>query len=334
MNEKIVFGQYINGNSFVHKLDPRTKLITLFTLMIAVFLIKNIYMLVAFLPVLMLVVLAAKIPLKKFFKSFRMIVFLLVFTFVFQIIFNQTGDIAKIKGHELKAEFCLSLYDLLAVFFMTFMYFLSGKAVKKGRGFLFFVLLILAFILQLQYIPDNSLRISKTYSIGIYKNALLTSLKVLLRVIDLVSLSALLTFTTKPTEINNGIEGIFKPIKFMRSPISIFAMEISIALRSIPELLNETTKILKAQASRGVDFSEGGFMQKIKQIISLLVPMFVISYKKADALACAMEARAYSPGAERTRIDEFKYKAGDVVVYVLLVLFVCLLITGKVCKVL
>jgi energy-coupling factor transport system permease protein len=110
-------------------------------------------------------------------------------------------------------------------------------------------------------------------------------------------------------------------------------MMISIALRSIPTLINESQRILKAQASRGVDFNEGKLKDKINQIISLLVPMFVISYKKAEDLAYAMEARGYIPGKERSKLEVLKYKLSDYLVYVFVLLFISLIIIGKILKV-
>ena len=171
------------------------------------------------------------------------------------------------------------------------------------------------------------------YTISVYDKALTTAFTVLIRVINLLSLSALLTFCTKPTDLNSGIEGIFAPLKFMASQISIFAMMISIALRSIPTLLNESTKILKAQASRGVDFNEGTLKEKITQIISLLVPMLVISYKKAEDLAYAMEARGYIPGAKRTKYEILKYHLSDYLCYAFIILIIVAIIVLKIYKV-
>jgi energy-coupling factor transport system permease protein len=210
------------------------------------------------------------------------------------------------------------------------LYFLSNKIIKKFRVLLF--LLILFIGLYVQTINDQTYQIV-SYTISLYEEAVLSSLTVLLRIIILISLSALLTLSTKPTDLNSGIEGIFAPFKFMRAQISIFAMMISIALRSIPTLINESQRILKAQASRGVDFNEGKLKEKVNQIVSLLVPMFVISYKKAEDLAYAMEARGYIPGKERSKLEVLKYKLSDYLVYVFVLLFISLIIIGKILKV-
>ena len=200
----------------------------------------------------------------------------------------------------------------------------------KFRILLFLIILILGFYVQTLNDATPSIFV---YTISIHEEAFISALKVLLRIIILISLSALLTLSTKPTDLNSGIEGIFAPLKFMKAQISIFAMMISIALRSIPTLINESQRILKAQASRGVDFNEGKLKDKVNQIISLLVPMFVISYKKAEDLAYAMEARGYIPGKERTKLEVLKYKLSDYLVYVFLFIFISLIVAGKILQV-
>ena len=105
-------------------------------------------------------------------------------------------------------------------------------------------------------------------------------------------------------ELNQGLESLLKPLRFFKLNPSIFTMMIAIALRFIPTLINEANKILKAQASRGVDFKEGKLKDKIGQIISLIVPMFVIAYRRAIDLSDAMEARGYIPGEKRTKIND------------------------------
>lgn len=327
MNDKMVFGQYVNGNSWIHKLDPRTKIIVLFLLMIGIFLINNLYILLGCLGFVFIVVLSSRIPLKKFLNSFKMVAMLLVFTTLFQVIFNKNGDILTINGIELIQVFDLTVLALVIDIALLVLYFLSGKIIKKFRILLFLIILFIGFYIQ-TVIKTSPLIVS--YTISLHSEAVLNASKVLIRVLTLISLSALLTLSTKPTDLNSGIEGIFKPLRFMKSQISIFAMMISIALRSIPTLINESQRILKAQASRGVDFNEGKLKDKINQIVSLLVPMFVISYKKAEDLAYAMEARGYIPGKERTKLEVLKYKASDICAYIFLLLFIGAIVYGKI----
>ena len=327
MNERIVFGQYINKDSWIHRLDPRCKIITLFLMMIGIFLIKNIYALLICLGFILLVVLTTKIPLHKFLRSFKMIAMLLIFTAFFQIVFNTYGEIVKVNGYDLTYTFTLTYLNLGIGILLIVLYFLLGKIFRKFRLIQFLILVALIFLSEAFILIGPSI---VSYTISIHENGIYTALMVLLRVLNLITLSALLTFTTKPTDLNGGIEGIFKPFKFMRKGVSIFAMMMSIALRFIPTLLNETSKILKAQASRGVDFNDGSFKDKVMQIVSLLVPMFVISYKKAEDLANAMEARGYIPGDERTRIYELKYHLSDILVYIFLLLFLAAVIVLKI----
>ena len=330
MNDKVIFGQYVNVDSWIHRLDPRCKIAVLFLMMVCVFLINNLYALLGCFLLITIIVLSSKIPLKKFLNSFKMIAMLLIFTTVFQIVFNKNGSIININGIELTQEFHLTIQALIIDVVLLVLYFLSKKIIKNFRILLFLIILVLGFYVQT--INDNTY-ILVSYTISLYEEAVFTSLIVLLRIIILISLSALLTLSTKPTDLNSGIEGIFAPLKFMKSQISIFAMMISIALRSIPTLINESQRILKAQASRGVDFNEGKLKEKINQIISLLVPMFVISYKKAEDLAYAMEARGYIPGKERTKLEVLKYKLSDYLVYAFVILFIALIIIGKILKV-
>lgn len=331
MNEKIVFGQYINKDSWVHRLDPRTKIIVLFLLMICVFVIKNVYVLTGALVFVYLIVLSTKIPLSKFLNSFKMISSLLLFTALFQIIFNHNGEVLVINDIKLVKTFNLNIVTLLISICLLIVYFLLLKVIKKYRLLLFIFLLFLSFYFQ------SVINISKTiveYKIEVRDEATIAALRVLVRIIMLVSLSSLLTLTTKPTSLNNGIEGIFSPFKFMKSAVSILAMMISIALRFIPTLLNESQKILKAQASRGCDFNEGKLKSKVIQLIALLVPMFVISYKKAEDLANAMASRGYIPGNDRTKLNELKYHRNDVLCYVFIILVISLLIINSIGRIL
>ena len=140
---------------------------------------------------------------------------------------------------------------------------------------------------------------------------MLTTGFLILRIIIIIILSSLLTFTTIPTDITNGIESLLKPLKIIRFPVGELAMMLSLTLRFIPTLLDEANKIMKAQASRGVEFSESKFREKIVQIVSLLIPLFVVSFKRAEDLANAMDVRGYIVGGKRTKIDVMKMRISD-----------------------
>ena len=134
-----------------------------------------------------------------------------------------------------------------------------------------------------------------------------------IRLIIVVIISTLLTLTTRPSDLTLALESLFKPLGRIGIPVAEIALMISIALRFIPTLFEETQKILKAQASRGVDISEGNFKDKVIQLISLLVPLFILSFKRADELANAMEVRGYVPGRPRTSINQLRWRIPDTI---------------------
>ena len=166
-----------------------------------------------------------------------------------------------------------------------------------------------------------------TPSLNLYKYGLEFGAFTVLRVIIIISFSTVFTLTTKPIDISNAIEWILKPLELLKIKTSIFAMMLSIALRFIPTLFSETEKILKAQASRGVDFKESSLAKQVMQIVSLLIPMFVISIKRASDLADAMEARGYIPGEKRTKLLHMKFRTFDYlsIVFIIMLLATCIL---------
>jgi energy-coupling factor transport system permease protein len=132
-----------------------------------------------------------------------------------------------------------------------------------------------------------------------------------LRFLLLVLMTTMLTLTTTPIEVTDGVESLLGPLKKMRVPVHEFALMMAISLRFIPTLMEETEKIMKAQAARGVDFSGGRFSERVKAIVSLLVPLFISSFKRADELATAMEARGYRGGEGRTKFRQLVWKPLD-----------------------
>ena len=309
----LAFGQYYHTNSLVHRMDPRTKIIASILFMVGLFIIpRNNFMLLGlFLLFTAIIVLLTRVPIKKFLKSIKFVTYLLVFSFVFQVIFNHDGELLYSLKHNLtivNISICIAAISLLICF--------------KKKIPLFFIVFLITLVggfIVLQYpIYGNVL---KTYEVNIYTEGVLTGSFVILRVLVLIISSAILTLTTKPTDLNNGLESLLKPFG---KKTSILAMMISIALRFIPTLFQETEKILKAQASRGIDFNEGKLKEKISQIVSLLVPMFIISFKRAADLADAMEARGYIPGEKRTKLVKMKFTIKDAIY----MFSVILLITG------
>ena len=160
----------------------------------------------------------------------------------------------------------------------------------------------------------------------VYEGAVFQTLYIVVRLALMISITTLLTATTKPLDLTLGIEDLLTPFKKVGVPAHIIAMMISIALRFIPTLIEETQRIMKAQASRGVDFEEGKFMEKIRNILSLIIPLFISAFQRAEDLAYAMEARGYSPDAPRTRYKQLKMTSIDMVAMCVCVIILCGLI--------
>jgi energy-coupling factor transport system permease protein len=320
MNTNLVFGQYYHSNSWLHRLDPRTKILGTIILIITLFLLENTLLIASAFVGTLLLILSSKIPISKFLRSLKMMTTLLLITVFFQLFFNRGTVLAEFN-------FTLTVVNLLIIIFLLVLFFLSRKVITRHRFFLFLLLVILSFYLQTIV---TSGKVLANYSVGLYEDGLYLALKIVIRIITLILLSSLLTLTTKPADLNTGMERLAKPLKHIGIKVSILSMMISIALRFIPTLINEAGRILKAQASRGIDFKEGKFTQKVTQIISLLVPMFVISYRRAYELADAMEARGYIPDAERTSISLLKYKARDYLTILFILAFFATIVVLKV----
>lgn len=301
MNNKIVLGQYYHGNSWIHSLDPRVKIIIIFLMMTGIFLIQDFLVLGIVIALCLIVIATSNVPFKRFLKSLKQIMLLLVFTFVFQILFNKQGNLVVDQVMN------VNIYNLtiLGIMLLSFI-ILYPYLPKKGLIFLF---IILSFLFYQIY--DLNVDPVWTYQLQIYEKGLSVAAFVVVRIFILILISSLLTLTTKPTDLNNGLEAVLSPFEKIGIKTSILAMMIAIALRFIPTLLNEAYKILKAQASRGVDFREGKLKDKVVQIVSLLIPMFIISFKRAEDLSDAMEARGYIPGEKRTKLNEMKMKVSD-----------------------
>lgn len=157
------------------------------------------------------------------------------------------------------------------------------------------------------------------FSIGsfvVYSDAIFQTLFIAVRLVLMIMLTTVLTATTKPLDLTLGIEDLLKPFQKFGVPAHEIAMLISIALRFIPDLIEETQKIMRAQASRGVDLKEGTMKEKIVAILSLIVPLFVSAFQRAEDLANAMESRGYAPGEKRTRYKVLKIERRDIILLV------------------
>ena len=247
MLKDITIGQYFPGNSCLHKLDPRTKIIAVLLYMISLFLVNNFWGLGAMLVMSLVVVSISRIPLRFFFRGIKAIVFIVLLTVALQM-------------------------------FMT-----PGETIWE---------------LGLLHITKEGVR--QAVFMGV-------------RLVLLVSVTSILTLTTTPISLTDGIENLLKPFQKMGVPAHELAMMMTIALRFIPTLVEETDKIMKAQSARGADFESGNLIQRAKAMIPLLVPLFLNAIKRADELALAMEARCYHGGEGRTRLKVLRYGAQDAI---------------------
>lgn len=179
------------------------------------------------------------------------------------------------------------------------------KAMKPMFFMLFFLLVINALVLKTGTV---------LFTIGswsLYSDAVFQTLYIAVRLLLMIMITTCLTATTKPLEMTLGIEDLLSPFQKIGLPSHEIAMLISIALRFIPDLIDETARIIKAQESRGVDMKEGKLMERVMAILSLIVPLFVSAFQRAEDLANAMEARGYAPGLPRTRYKQLEMKKQD-----------------------
>jgi energy-coupling factor transport system permease protein len=300
--KNVTIGQYIPGHSYLYKLDPRTKITALMILMISTFILQDIMHILILLGVTVVILLSGSISVIRVFKGLRPIMFLLMFTFFFQILFVKTGDVL----YDINLN--ITLYNILVFIGIFALYYFTKRLVP------FKLLYFIGFIVASGYVLSNfnlGYQLTNPWSILIYKDGVIAATFVMIRLIIIVTLSTILTLTTKPTDLTLGLEKLLRPLSVIRINAEEVALIISLALRYIPTLLDEANKIMLAQASRGVDFNEGKIKDKVTQIISLLVPMFIISFNRSDDLANAMEARSFVPGKPRTRLHVLKWKAID-----------------------
>lgn len=248
MISDITLGQFFPGNSCIHKLDPRTKIILASLFIVAIFVAANPISFVFLSLVTVVLILFSKISVKVILKGVKPIVFIIIFT------------------------------ALINMF------------VTKGES-----------------APLVSFGILEIYTEGIAR-AVMMALRVVLLIIGS---SVLLTYTTSPISLTDGLESLLSPLKKVNVPVHTFAMMMSIALRFIPTLVEETEKIMNAQKSRGADFTSGTLVQRAKSLIPLLVPLFVSSFKRAEELATAMECRCYRGDKNRTKLVKLEYKGID-----------------------
>ena len=218
----------------------------------------------------------------------------------------------------------------VATLFLAAMIALSKVPVKfmfKGLRSIFFILMITV-VFNIFLTPGEIL-----WHWGILKvtkEGLIVAGKMTIRLTYLVIGSSLMTLTTTPNQLTDGLERLMKPLSYLKVPVHEIAMMMSIALRFIPILLEETDKIMKAQIARGADFENGNIIQKAKALVPLLVPLFVSAFRRANDLAMAMEARCYHGGSGRTQMKPLKYKGRDYLAFLILAAYLAVGIVFRV----
>ncbi len=258
MIKDITIGQYFPGESVLHHLDPRTKLLLTVLYIVILFMAKS---MLAFILIVLLT--AALIPIsgisfKVIAKSLKPLLFIIIFTMTLNLFFT------KGEGEPLLSFWIINIY-------------------KEGVSFAIYMIV---------------------------------------RIICLITgTGVILTYTTSPIQLTDGIEQLLAPLSKIKLPVHEFAMMMSCALRFIPTLVEETDKIMSAQKARGADFTSGSLIRRAKAIIPILIPLFVSAFRRADELAVAMECRCYHGGEGRTRMNSLHFSARDLLVTLVFVLF-------------
>lgn len=226
-----------------------------------------------------------------------------------KIILSVLFIVAIFVANNIAAFLLLTLAVILTIALSR----ISFKVIFKGIRPIIFILIFTA-LLNLFLTTGEGEPLIQFWVIKIYKEGIVRAFFMAYRVILLiVGTSILLTYTTSPISLTDGLESLLSPLKAIKVPVHLFAMMMSIALRFIPTLVEETEKIMNAQKSRGADFSSGGLIKRAKALIPILIPLFVSSFKRADELATAMECRCYRGDKNRTKLVKLTFKARDFV---------------------
>ena len=230
----------------------------------------------------------------------------IIFFFVFIVFFANT----------LMSYGILTLFALASIIASR----VPIRFILKGLTPVWF-LIIFTFILHLFVTKEGTL-VFDLYIFKFYSGGVIQGIAISMRFFLLILVTSLLTLTTTPIEITDAIEDMLHPLNKIKFPVHELALMMSISLRFIPTLMQETDKISKAQASRGVDFKTGPIKERIKAVVPLLVPLFVSAFKRAEELAMAMEARGYHGGEGRTKLRELRIEKRDILIYIL---FACVI---------
>lgn len=256
MNNGAVFGQYYEGDSAIHRIDPRVKLVCAIFYIVVIFLAKSIISFALLTAATVVMILSTGIPFGRFIAGLKPILFIMAFTAVINVFWY--------RGDTLLVDF---------------------------------------------------------YFIHIYLEGIINAVLIALRIVLLIAgTSALLTYTTTPLALTDGLESLLSPLKKLHVPVHDFSMMMTIALRFIPTLTEETHKIMNAQKARGADFTSGSIVQRARSLVPILIPLLVSAFRRAEELADAMECRCYTGGEGRTRMNVLKAKPSDFSLVLLIIL--------------
>lgn len=327
--DNISFGQYVPGNSWIYRLDPRLKIIFSVLLVVLLFFIPNLYGMLIALGIYIIMFLTTRIPPLKVLKGLKAIIFLLMFTVLLQLIYSKGSQENLLYSFPMQ----LGLWQILIIIGLFILFYFFKKIIPFKTIILLLVIFLSFLVLWCNPFELYSWNFNLnflTFNFDIYQEGATNAAFLFLRIVLMIGITSLLTLTTMTTDINNGLEAVLSPLKLIKVPVGIFSMLISLTLRFIPTLMQESRKIMNAQASRGVDFNEGSLFQKVNQIVSLLIPMFVISFQRAEDLANAMEARGYIVDGKRTKLDELKIKPVDIISSIVILALIGLVVWGNI----
>lgn len=243
---KFILGRYFPGNSYVHKLDPRAKLVAAIYFIVLLFIVGNWQGYLILSLVTLLVMRLSQISFRTYIKGVKPLIWLILFTVTLQVLFTG-GGVTYIDW----GPFTISRFGLIN---------------------------------------------------GIY---------IFCRFVMIILISTVVTLTTKPIDLTDGINALLRPLKFIRVPVDDFALMLSIALRFIPNLLDETQKVMDAQRARGTTFGEGTLIQQMNVLVPIVMPLFASSLKRAEEMADVMEVRGYQSGKKRSSFRQLKWKTED-----------------------
>lgn len=244
----VAFGQYYPTSSFLHRLDPRTKLIGSIIYIVAIFLCNNYITYAACFAFLLIAIIASRIPIKSILKTVKAVLFIVLVTVIINILFYKNGEV-----------------------------------------------------------------LWEWWIIKITVEGLIFASKMAMRLIFLVIATSLISLTTTPMNLTDGLESLLTPLKWIKIPVHDISIIMSIALRFIPSFMEEIDKIMMAQKARGACFDNGGLIKRAKALLPVLIPLFVSAFRRADELAMALDARCYNATPNRTKMKKLTFSYRDLI---------------------